>query len=105
MRLLLDECVPKQLRRHLKGHNPITVAAAGWAGIKNGRLLKLAAGKAFEAFITTDQGYEFQQNPATLPLSIVIIFSKSNAMPDVLPFVPRLLMSLSNLKPGVTKLR
>jgi hypothetical protein len=66
MKLLLDECVPKALRRHLRGHNAITVTKAGWNGIENGTLLRLAAAEGYHAFITTDRGYEFQQNVSKL---------------------------------------
>jgi hypothetical protein len=102
MRLLLDECVPKELRRHLQGHNSVTVTAAGWSGIRNGRLLGLGAGAGFQALITTDRGYEHQQNPATLPLPVVILRARSNAMPDVLPLVPQLIKVLTGLSQGVT---
>ena len=43
MRVLLDECVPRALRHELPGHDVKTVAEAGWAGVKNGKLLRLAA--------------------------------------------------------------
>jgi hypothetical protein len=43
MRVLLDECVPRALRKELPGHEVKTVAEAGWAGVKNGELLQLAA--------------------------------------------------------------
>lgn len=39
MRLLLDECVPRRLKRELPGHDVTTVSEAGWAGVKNGELL------------------------------------------------------------------
>jgi hypothetical protein len=42
MRLLLDECVPKRLKRHLSEHDVQTVPEAGWAGLKNGALLRVA---------------------------------------------------------------
>ena len=42
MRLLLDECVPKRLKHELPGHDARTVHDLGWAGIKNGALLRLA---------------------------------------------------------------
>ena len=54
MRLLLDECVPKRLKRELLGHEVKTVQDMGWAGIKNGALLKLADGQ-FDALLTVDQ--------------------------------------------------
>jgi hypothetical protein len=43
MRVLLDECVPRGLRKELVGHEVKTVAEAGWAGVKNGELLQMAA--------------------------------------------------------------
>jgi predicted nuclease of predicted toxin-antitoxin system len=61
MRVLLDECVPRALRRELPGHNVKTVAEAGWAGVKNGELLQLAANE-FDVFLTIDRNLEYQQN-------------------------------------------
>jgi Domain of unknown function (DUF5615) len=43
MRVLLDECVPRALRNDIPGHEVQTVAEVGWAGVKNGELLRLAA--------------------------------------------------------------
>lgn len=35
MRVLLDECLPKRLKRYLAGHEVETVTQAGWAGSPN----------------------------------------------------------------------
>ena len=43
------------------GHDVGTVTEMGWSGIKNGPLLRRAA-PDFEAFLTVDQGLEYQQN-------------------------------------------
>lgn len=51
MRVLLDECVPRGLRAELPGHQVKTVAEAGWAGVKNGALLQLAATQ-FDVLLT-----------------------------------------------------
>ena len=67
MRLLLDECVPKRLKRELRGHDARTVQDLGWAGVKNGVLLKLANGQ-FDALLTVDQGIEYQQNLSGLAI-------------------------------------
>lgn len=53
MKVLLDECLPKKLKRELEGHTIITVPEQGWAGIKNGELLRLAEAE-FDVFITID---------------------------------------------------
>jgi hypothetical protein len=49
MRVLLDECVPRAIKRHIKDHEIQTVPEAGWAGKTNGELLQLAKG-CFDAF-------------------------------------------------------
>jgi predicted nuclease of predicted toxin-antitoxin system len=61
MRLLLDESVPSRLRRSLTKHSVRTVVEAGWSGVKNGKLLALAAAE-FDAFVTVDKNLPFQQN-------------------------------------------
>jgi uncharacterized protein DUF5615 len=63
MRVLLDECLPRGLKAHLSGHEVVTVPEAGWAGMKNGELLKAAAGavRAVDAFVTIDKSIVYQQ--------------------------------------------
>ena len=55
MRVLLDECVPRALRNDLPGHEVKTVAELGWAGVKNGELLRRAAAE-FDVLITVRNG-------------------------------------------------
>ena len=43
MRVLLDEQLPRQLAREITGHEVSTVQQRGWAGLKNGELLRRAA--------------------------------------------------------------
>ncbi|HWB28882.1 MAG TPA: DUF5615 family PIN-like protein [Vicinamibacterales bacterium] len=99
MRLLLDECVPKRLRRELPGHEVRTVQEEGWAGVKNGALLRAADGR-FDALLTVDQGVEHQQNLAGFRIGVVIMTSKSNDIDDLLPLVPAVLESLARLQPA-----
>ena len=87
MRLLLDECVPKRLKRELHGHEAKTVQDMGWAGIKNGALLRLADGQ-FDALLTVDQGLEYQQNLSGLRISVVIMTAPSNDVDDLHPLLP-----------------
>jgi hypothetical protein len=83
----------------LTGHDVITVSYRGWAGIKNGRLLSLAAADGFDALVTTDGCIEFQQNLAALPIAVVILESASNDLPDLGPLAPLLLDALKALVP------
>jgi len=99
MRLLLDECVPKRLRRSLPGFDVQTVQDAGWAGLANGALLQ-AADASFDALLTVDQGVQHQQNTAALRISIVIMVATSNDIDDLGPLMPAVIEVLRDLGPG-----
>jgi predicted nuclease of predicted toxin-antitoxin system len=86
MRLLLDESIPSRLRRSLTEHSVRTVVEAGWSGVKNGKLLALAAAE-FDAFVTVDKNQPFQQNLATLPIALVVLDSVSNELSALLPLI------------------
>jgi predicted nuclease of predicted toxin-antitoxin system len=99
MRLLLDECVPRRLRRDLTGHAVSTVEEAGLKGLKNGQLPRAAAG-SFDALITVDKSIPFQQNLASFSISILILVAGSNRYRDLKPLVSKVLDSLKQIKPG-----
>ena len=72
MKLLLDESVPRRIRRDFpKGFDVRTVQDMGWAGTTNGALLALAVTGGFEAFLTCDKNLEFQQNLSDLPCTVL----------------------------------
>lgn len=100
MKLLLDENLPHELRLLLMPmHEPFTVSYMQWKGVKNGELLSLAAAERFDAFITTDQGIEYEQNQAALPCAVVILKAPSNQVDDLRPLVTPLLRTLKTLRP------
>jgi hypothetical protein len=98
MRLLLDESVPRRLRRALPAHTVKTAVDMGWGGVKNGPLLALAAAE-FDAFITVDRNLPYQQNIAALPIAVVVLSAQSNELQALLPLVPRLEEVLATLQP------
>ena len=98
MRILLDESVPGRLGALLVGHEASSVQRRGWAGIKNGKLLTLAATE-FDVLLTADKGIEHQQNLAALPIAVLIVLARSNRMDDMAPAVPAILAALSELQP------
>ena len=59
MNILLEECTPRIVKKRLPHFAIHTVQELGWAGIKNGALLKLAEAQ-FEVFITTDKNLRHQ---------------------------------------------
>lgn len=70
----------------------------GWSGVKNGRLLALAATQ-FDAFITVDKNMPFQQNLATLPVALVVLDARSNELTALLVLIPELDRVLGDLNP------
>jgi len=101
VRVLLDECVPQRLGRLLTGHDVTTAPRAGLAGIKNGELLRRAAGR-FEVLLTVDRNLSFQQDVQSLPLAVVVMYAPSNRLEALRPLVPAMLALLGDaLSPAV----
>jgi hypothetical protein len=99
VKVLLDECLPRRLAPRLSGHEVRTVPQAGWAGIKNGELLKLVEND-FDVFVTVDRNLSYQQNLAQLRIAVVVLRAKSNRFQDLLPLVPKILMVLNAIRRG-----
>jgi hypothetical protein len=70
MKILVDECVPRQIIRFFPEHDIRTVPEIGWSGIKNGDLI-LQAEKEFDIFITSDQNIRYQQNLKNRKIAII----------------------------------
>ncbi|OQX75175.1 MAG: hypothetical protein B6D61_10945 [Bacteroidetes bacterium 4484_249] len=101
MKILLDECLDRRIATELIGHKVITVPKRGWAGIKNGNLLKLAE-KEFDVFITVDRNLTFQQNYKKINLLIIILADHGTRAKDLQPIIPEILASLKFAKKGNT---
>ena len=86
MKVLLDECVPRKLRRELTEHAVITVTERGWSGIKNGKLLALAEAE-FEVFLTVDQNLKYQQNLKAFNIGIILLVARNNRLKTLLPLM------------------
>jgi hypothetical protein len=99
MRVLLDECVPRALRSDIPGYQVETVAEAGWAGVKNGELLRLAASK-FDLLVTVDRNLAYQQNFASLALAVVVVHAPSNDVAVLRPLMPAVLAAIPKARPG-----
>ena len=88
MRILLDECLPRPLKRWLPSdHLVTTVPECGWAGIKNGRLLALAQ-LEFDVFLTIDRNLASQQDLPSFDIAVISLRALSNDMDDLRPLVP-----------------
>ena len=102
MRLLLDEMLPPRYARDLErgGREASVVTQIGWAGIRNGELLRRARAAGFDVLITSDQNIEHQQNVAQAGIGGVVLIARSNRVEDLRPLVPDLELALASIQPG-----
>src|SRR5438874_1704274 len=97
MRVLLDENLPKKLKRAFdKDVVAMTVAERGWAGVGNGELLKTAQAVYYDRQTNTAH----QQNLKSLDLGVVVLGVRSNRYSDLIPLMPQLSTILRSIKPG-----
>ena len=83
MRLLLDECVPRPLKRELAGHDVSTVLERGWSSKRNAELLRLMLTEGFEGFLTVDQNVPFQQNVAASGIAVLVVVARTNRLKEI----------------------
>lgn len=95
MRILLDECTPRVVKKRLPTLAISTVQEMGWSGVRNGELLDRAEPQ-FDVLVTTDKNLRYQQNLAGRHIAIVLL--PSNQVPMIvklLPVIERALQSVS----------
>lgn len=97
MKILRDECVPWPVHRLLPGHDCQPVQRCGWAGIKNGELLRLAESR-FDLFITSDQSLRYQQK--LTGRSIAILRLSTNKLARLNAGATLLADAVSTIRPG-----
>ena len=85
------------MHRLLAGHECCTAQQAGWGGVENGQLLKLAESR-FDLFITSDQNMRYQQNLAGRQIAILEL--STNNLRRIEAAVNELLITLADIKPG-----
>ena len=75
MKVLLDENLAHRLRTNLGAHEIFIVSYKGWAGLKNGELLRTAENNGMEVFLTGDQTLAYEQNLAGRAIAILALSS------------------------------
>jgi hypothetical protein len=75
------------------------VHSHGWAGIKNGELLRRAHGVC-DAFVTPDRNLEFQQNVNVLAFGVVVVRSRSNRIKYLSTQISGILHAAIKVRPG-----
>lgn len=99
MKVLLDECLPKKLKREVVADEVKTVPEVGWASKKNGELLRLAQ-LDFDVLLTNDQNLEHQQNLKKFDLAFVVLVALTNDIEDLKPLMPAANEAMRTIQPG-----
>jgi hypothetical protein len=98
--VLIDESLPKPIRRELPGHQAFTVQQRGWSETKNGALLRVAETAGFGAFLTADQSLQYQQNLSRSKLRIIVFDAPSNRLEHIRPLLPEAVKALEEMASG-----
>jgi hypothetical protein len=105
-RVLCDESVPHDVAAAILGHEVATVQGLGWAGAKNGVLLRATREAGYEVLVTVDRNMQYQQNIPASGLALIVIRAHSTRVRDLLPAIPALLEVLPAVVAGtVTQVR
>ena len=73
MKILLDECVPKKVKKLLEDYEVKTVPEMNFNGLKDKELLKATEKGNFDILLTIDKNIDHQQNIKKYKVSIVIL--------------------------------
>ncbi len=101
MRLLLDENLPKRLKKDFPDQEIYTVRDKGWNGIKNGQLLQLMSEEDFNALLTFDKNLQHQQNFQKYTITIFVLSALNNTYIELTKLSPKVHEYLSqNILPS-----
>lgn len=98
MRILFDHNAPRQLRRHLVGHEVDVAGERGWARLVNGALLDRAEEAGYEIVITADKNMPYQQNIRSRRFALIVL--GANRWPLIKPRIEDVRAALEGIEPG-----
>jgi hypothetical protein len=98
MKILLDECVPVQIRDALPGHEIHSATDPQWRGLSNGELLRLAEQQEFQLIVVADKNMRYQQNLANRKIAILELWT--NHRPTLEQYFQYISAAVERLLPG-----
>jgi hypothetical protein len=82
----------------LRGHPLFTADYMGWAGIQNGKVLRLVEEGGFDIFITADKKMRGQQNFVGRPFAMVYLTAQEWSI--ISSRVPAIMTAIEAAAPG-----
>jgi len=98
-RVLLDENLPRKLRRDLSDFAIRTVQEEGWASYANGQLLERAQDR-FDILLTADRRLQFQQNLGRFDIGVVVILTMNLRYRSIRSALEPIRAALAAVQPG-----
>jgi predicted nuclease of predicted toxin-antitoxin system len=98
MKVLLDNNIPKVLRKLLRGHLVVHCFDIGWALVPDERLLPMAEVNGYDVLITIDKKMRNQLNHAKRKIALVVIENNSRKQARVA--YERILAAVEASTPG-----
>jgi len=98
-RVLLDENLPRKLRREFAEFTIRTVQEEGWTSFRNGELLSRAQ-HAFDAFLTADRRLQYQQNISRFHIGVVVIVTVELRLRRIVHANQEIRQALARVGPG-----
>jgi predicted nuclease of predicted toxin-antitoxin system len=98
MKILLDECVPVQIRDALLEHAIHSATDPQWRGLSNGELLRLAEQQEFQLIVVADKNMRYQQNLASRKIAILELWT--NHRPTLEQHFQYISAAVERLLPG-----
>lgn len=99
MKLLLDECLPHELRGWLSEHEVHTAKWAKLDGISNGHLLS-AAENRYDTLITVDTSLRSQNKVSKFQIGVILVITKSNKPAEIEKKIDAIKEALKRIKKG-----
>lgn len=100
MKILLDHCVDRNLRKQLPAHHVRTAREMGWDQLRNGNLLAAAEAGRFDILLTVDKGFRHQQTLAGITVSVVLLRGKNNKFTTLAALIPAFDALVPTIQPG-----
>ncbi len=98
MKILLDECVTKRLKKYLEDYEVFTVRELELSGIKNGKLMAYCSENSFDVLLTIDKNLMFQQNLEKYPLTIAVFNCATSKIEELNRFLPSFKSQVKNFE-------
>lgn len=105
MKILLDNCVDKNLTQAIGFAEATHCADIGWERLLNGELVR-AASAEFDALITVDKNMEFQTSLRGLTLVVIVLDTPKSKLSELTPLLTLTHETILGAAPGTfTRIR